>query len=191
MKNIIISSISIIIFLMSVNVLNAQMKAKAKSPYEKGQINVHVGGSLVPINMKQTGLISKPVFGVDYGIGKKTTIGAFYIPTYHIMELQNGKLFESDKTTFGVRILGHLEKFKFWDIYGGFQLGYIATSNEVQVTQDIEKNKANMPTTYADAVVYSPVLGWKYQPVKSKFGAFVEFGFNGVAFGTVGISYRR
>lgn len=195
-----------IVFVIALSVifgLNLQAQDDAPTVVEnpsfvKGQLSINLGVGIVPLGMSDGRVLGQPTLSADYAITNGSSIGAFFIPRYNSVEINREAdvLLNRKKVIAGVRYLGHFKNIQSWDIYGGFQVGYLATTKEDILEKDYitnnEKNPAptEVQRTYQDKIAYSPVLGFKYLPKNVNFGAFAELGFNGTSFGTAGLSYK-
>ena len=184
--------------LFSVWNIQAQKMTKLdQASFQEGQLSLKLGVGIVPLGILQGQMVGQPTIIADYAVTAGSSIGAFFIPSYNSVEVdwRAKLLLNRQKVIAGIRYLGHVKNLKSWDIYGGFQVGYLATLEETILEKDYVRSDEKTASdeyirTYQAKVAYSPVLGFKYQPSQLNFGAFAELGFNGTSFGTAGLSYR-
>ena len=178
-------------FLFATNMDAQQSERKLLPTFYKGQLTIAGGVGVLPLGIGKGEIVGNPTLILDYGIKNSTSIGGFFIPTYETTQRELGTIYQRTKFATGVRVLGHISKYKFWDIYGGLQVGAVITTKESILMDDLKSTDTyRLPSSYNGSLIFSPVLGCKFQAPKHRYGAFIELGFNGTSFGTMGLSYR-
>lgn len=177
--------ITTIFFFISTN-LQAQ---KFDQPvFGKGQIDINIGFGFLPadISVKRDIYITPATFTFDYGLSKKLS-GGIFLSTFIIdteVETKLGIL-QSSHTSVGLRLLGHVTKYKKWDVYGGAMLATTFTNKgheNLDMQQVINHSSPKR-------IIASPILGWKYR-MADPFSCFAEIGYTGNTFLTVGASIK-
>jgi len=184
MKTIQIIIITICFFVTA----NIQAQTFDQPTFEKGQIDINVGFGFLPadISIKREIYITPATFTFDFGLSKKMS-GGLFLSTFIIDTEAETKLgiVQSSHTSVGVRLLGHVTKYKKWDIYGGAML---ATTFTNKGSEDMDMKEV-MNYSSPKRIIGSPILGWKYR-MADPFSCFAEIGYTGNTFLTVGAAIR-
>lgn len=186
--------IAISILFTCANLINAQSKE-----LKSGDLQLGLGIGLIPTYAADGGHVNVPPVSakLTYQFNQKFSLGGFVAYSSTTSQKKNypdgtTRTYDSEQLMFGIRPAVHVNRFKSWDVYGGFMLGYSVPTVNEDINYPAETNRDDLQPTFSrpaeNKFLYSGFIGATYY-LSPNLGINGEVGY-GISLLNLGINYK-